>query len=156
VTLRRPLLLIVDDDRRTAALLAELLCDDGYDTEVAPDGTAALARFEHEPIPDALITDYHVPDADGLTIARRARACRSAMPIFVVTGDPESVTHLMHERATEIATERATERATEIATERATERAIERATERAIEVMSKPLDYASLVARLRAVVPASA
>jgi DNA-binding response OmpR family regulator len=124
VTLRRPLLLIVDDDRRTAALLAELLYDDGYDTEVAPDGTAALARFEHEPIPDALITDYHVPGANGLTIARRARACRSAMPVFVVTGDPESATPLAHECA--------------------------------IEVMSKPVDYGSLVARLHAVVPASA
>lgn len=124
MTPRRPLLLIVDDDRRTAALLGELLRQDGYDTEVALDGTAALARFEHEPIPDALITDYHVPGANGLTIAKRARACRSAIPIFVVTGDPESATPLAHESA--------------------------------IEVMSKPVDYASLVARLHAVVPAYA
>ncbi|CAN5373069.1 hypothetical protein BH11MYX1_BH11MYX1_44490 [soil metagenome] len=117
----RPLLLIVDDDRRTALLLGRLLRQDGYDTEVEPDGSAALARFENEPIPDALITDYHVPGADGLTIAKRARACRSAIPVFVVTGDPESATLLAHESA--------------------------------IEVMGKPVDYASLVARLHAVVP---
>jgi CheY-like chemotaxis protein len=89
VTPRRPLLLIVDDDRRTALLLGRMLRQDGYDTEVEADGSAALARLAHEPVPDALITDYHVPGADGLVIAQRAR--ETGMPIFVVTGDPEAV-----------------------------------------------------------------
>ena len=40
-------------DRRTALLLGRLLHEDGYDTEVEPDGAAALARFAHEPTPDA-------------------------------------------------------------------------------------------------------
>ncbi len=118
---RRPLLLIVDDDYRTALLLGRLLRDDGYDTEIEPDGVAALARLGLEPIPDALITDYHVPGANGLSLVRRARVCRDGIPIFVVTGDPESAAPLANEPA--------------------------------IEVISKPVDYASLVARLHAALP---
>jgi CheY-like chemotaxis protein len=123
LTARRPLLLIVDDDRCTAVLLGRLLHQDGYDTEVEPDGSAALERLEHEPIPDALITDYHVPGANGLVIAQRALASRSGIPIFIVTGDRESVLAALRARAT------------------------------VVEVMSKPLDYVTLVARLHAAVP---
>lgn len=122
MTARRPLLLIVDDDRRTATLLGRMLRQDGYDTEVEPDGATALARLAREPIPDALITDYHVPGANGLVIAQRARARRSGLPIFVVTGDPESVVTAPLAR------------------------------ESAVEVIGKPVDYASLLARLHALV----
>ncbi len=124
MSVRRPLLLIVDDDYRTALLLGRMLRDDGYDTEIEPDGVAALARLGLEPIPDALITDYHVPGANGLVLVRRARVCRDGIPIFVVTGDPESAAPLAREPA--------------------------------VEVISKPVDYASLVARLHAALPVHA
>lgn len=120
---KRPLLLIVDDDRRTALLLGRLLREDGYDTEVEPDGTAALLRFTHEPIPDALITDFHVPGADGLVISRQARACRAGIPVFVVTGDPYTAKHEGITRESDV------------------------------EVIAKPIDYASLLVRLHAAVP---
>ncbi len=93
----RPLLLIVDDDHRTALLLGRLLSQDGYDSEVEPDGAAALARLSREPIPNALITDYHVPGADGLVIARQARLARDGMPVFVVTGDPDTAKRDSHQ-----------------------------------------------------------
>jgi DNA-binding response OmpR family regulator len=120
---KRPLLLIVDDDRPTALLLGRLLRDDGYDTEVEPDGAAALERLALEPIPDALITDYHVAGANGLAIARQARACRAGIPVFVVTGDPYSA-----QRAG-------------------------LALDSGVAVITKPVDYASLVVRLHTSVP---
>ena len=119
--MNRPLLLIVDDDRRTALLLGRLLREDGFETEVEDDGVAALERLAHAPVPDAVITDYHLPGADGLAIVRHARACRAGIPVFVVTGDPYS----------------------------ATKAGI--AIDSRIEVMAKPVDYASLVGRLHAV-----
>ena len=122
----RPLLLIVDDDRRTANLLGRLLREDGYDTEVEPDGAAALERLGHDPIPDALITDFHLPGADGLVIVRRARASRAGIPVFVVTGDPHSATNAGI------------------------------ALDEGIEVLTKPIDYASLVGRLHAAIPVCA
>jgi CheY-like chemotaxis protein len=119
----RPLLLIVDDDRRTAVLLGRLLREDGYTTEVEPDGVAALARLAHDPIPDVLITDYHVPGTDGLEIVKAARACRAGIPVFVVTGDPSSALSAGIEL------------------------------DSGIQVIAKPVDYASLVGRLHAAVP---
>ena len=119
MTARRALLLIVDDDARSAGLLGRLLRADGFDAEVTTDGAAALARLTRSPVPDALITDFHLAHADGLAVGRYARSRRVAMPIFVVTGDPSSVS-----RAADPLGE-------------------------PMVVLTKPVDYAELVARLR-------
>lgn len=115
---KRPLLLLVDHDARSAGLLARLLRADGYDTEVTTDGAAALARLTRNPVPEALVTDFHLPHADGLTVGRYARSRRAAMPIFVITGYPQSLTS-----ATSPLDE-------------------------PIELLTKPLDYAELLRRL--------
>jgi CheY-like chemotaxis protein len=120
---KRPLLLIVDDDERTAILLARLLGDEGYDAEVAVDGGAALARLALAPIPDALITDFHLPQANGLVVGRFARTRRAAIPIFIVTGYPQSL-----QGATE-------------------------PEDAPIVVLTKPLNYADLVRRLAKALP---
>jgi two-component system response regulator MprA len=88
---RRPLVLVVEDDARSAGLLARLLRTDGYDTDVTTDGAAALARLTRDPVPEAVITDFHLPHADGLAIAHYARSRRAGIPIFVVTGYPHSL-----------------------------------------------------------------
>ena len=67
---RRPLVLVVDDDDDSAPLLARLLRSDGYDTEVTNDGAAALQRLTRDPVPDAIVTDFHLPYADGLAVGR--------------------------------------------------------------------------------------
>jgi two-component system response regulator MprA len=88
---RRPLVLIVEDDGRSAGLLARMLRLDGYDTEVTTDGATALARLTREPVPDALVTDYHLPHANGLAVGRYARSRRPGIPVFVVTGYPQAL-----------------------------------------------------------------
>jgi two-component system response regulator MprA len=90
--LHRPLVLIVDNDARSAGLLARLLRSDGYDAEVTTDGAAALARLTRSPVPDALATDFHLPHADGLAVARYARSRRALMPVFILTSYPQSLT----------------------------------------------------------------
>lgn len=82
-------MLVVDDDARSASVLARLLRADGYDTEVTTDGAAALARLTRDPVPEALVTDFHLPHADGLAVSRYARSRRATMPVFVVTGHPQ-------------------------------------------------------------------
>jgi CheY-like chemotaxis protein len=115
---KRPLVLVVDDDARSASLLARLLRADGYDTEVTVDGAAALARLTRDPVPEAVVTDFHLPHADGLAVGRYARSRRAGIPIFVVTGYPQSL-----EKAAQCADE-------------------------SIELLTKPLDYADLLRRL--------
>ena len=121
--MNRALVLIVDDDARSASLLGRLLHADGFDTEVTTDGAAALARLTRSPVPDALITDFHLAHADGLAVGRYARSRRAAMPIFVLTGDPSSV-----------------------------RRAADPLGEPTV-LLTKPIDYSELVTRLRVALP---
>lgn len=87
----RTLVLVVDDDVRTAQLLARLLRQDGYDVEVAEDGARAIGRLSHTPWPDILVTDLQMPHADGLAVAHYARSHRPAMPVFIVTSYPDQM-----------------------------------------------------------------
>jgi CheY-like chemotaxis protein len=89
-----PLLLIVDDDVRSARILAQLLREDGFQVEIATDGASAIGRLARSPIPDTLITDFRMPLAGGEEVARYARSRCANMPIFVVTGYPELVADL--------------------------------------------------------------
>lgn len=84
-------MLVVDEDPRTARRLAQMLREDGYDAEVAFDGSAAIARFTRSPLPEALVTALRMPNVDGLAVMRYARSQKPGVPIFVVTGYP----HLM-------------------------------------------------------------
>ena len=88
---KRSLVLLVDDDARAASMLARMLEDDGFATEVTLDGAAALARLTRDPVPDVLVTDYHLPHADGLAVARYARSRGADMPIVLLTGDPRTL-----------------------------------------------------------------
>lgn len=94
--------LVVDDDVRTARLLARLLGEDGFEVELATDGAAAIARLSRSPLPDALVTDLRMPHADGVAVARYARSRNPRIPIFIVTGYPELLTRLDDLIATQI------------------------------------------------------
>jgi len=85
------LILVVDDDVRTARVLVRMLRDDGFQVELATDGAAAIGRLARQPIPDVLVTDLRMPHADGVAVARYARSQRPDLPVFVVTGYPELV-----------------------------------------------------------------
>jgi two-component system response regulator MprA len=116
----RPLVLVVDDDARSASLLARLLRADGYDAEVTNDGATALARLTRNPVPDAVVTDFHLPHADGLAVGRYARSRRPAVALFVVTGYPTSLVNAAGPL------------------------------DQPLHVLTKPLDYPDLLKRLAA------
>jgi two-component system response regulator MprA len=86
--LQPPVVLLVDDDLRTTRRLAEMLREDGLTVEIARDGAAAIARFTHQPVPDALVTELTLAHADAGSVSRFARAQRPGLPILVVTGYP--------------------------------------------------------------------
>ena len=85
---RTQVVLLVDDDLRTSRRLAEMLREDGLTVEVARDGAAAIARFTHAPVPDALVTELTTAHADAASVSRFARAQRPGLPVLVVTGYP--------------------------------------------------------------------
>jgi two-component system response regulator MprA len=65
-----------------------MLREDGLTVEIARDGAAAIARFTHQPVPDALVTELTTAHADAASVSRFARAQRPGLPVLVVTGYP--------------------------------------------------------------------
>ena len=88
---KQSLVLVVDDDVRTARLFVRMLREDGFQVELAHDGAAAIGRLGRAPMPDVLVTDLSMPHADGLAVAKYARACRPGLPVVLVTGYPDLV-----------------------------------------------------------------
>ncbi|TAK40209.1 MAG: response regulator transcription factor [Betaproteobacteria bacterium] len=81
-------ILLIEDDARLAAMVAEYLGEAGYRVAVESGGGAGLARLAREPF-DALVLDLMLPDIGGLEVCRRVRA-KSPLPILMLTarGDP--------------------------------------------------------------------
>lgn len=78
-------ILIAEDDRRMADLLAELAEAAGFDPVIAPDGTAAATILERGEA-DALFTDLRLPPPDGLALLRLARHRTPDLPMVLITG----------------------------------------------------------------------
>ncbi|HET7726296.1 MAG TPA: response regulator transcription factor [Candidatus Limnocylindrales bacterium] len=78
-------LLVVEDDRRLAALLQRLLTEERHVVEMATGGREALDLAADLPGLDAVILDVNLPDIDGFTVARRLRARGSRIPILMLT-----------------------------------------------------------------------
>jgi two-component system response regulator MprA len=81
-------ILLVEDDARSAGVLARMLREDGFDVDLVADGPAAIERLTRGPLPDVLVTDLWLPGADGFSVARYARSQSGGLPIILVTGYP--------------------------------------------------------------------
>ena len=80
-------ILIIDDDVRLSAMLADYLQSAGYSPRTAQTGALGLKEVASSP-PDAVILDIMLPDLDGFEICRRIRA-GSNVPILMLTAKGE-------------------------------------------------------------------
>ena len=83
----RPLVLVVDDDLDTRELYRVVLESVGYRVEDAGSVSGAAAILG-QTAPDVVLTDWRMPDGDGLTLCRvvRGRSSTRHVPIVAVTG----------------------------------------------------------------------
>ena len=84
---RQPLVLVAEDDLDTRELYRACFDTSGYRTAEAGTGSQAIASAV-EMVPDVLLTDYVLPDVDGLAIAQRLKADprTAGICIIMVTG----------------------------------------------------------------------
>nr|WP_293395772.1 response regulator [Nevskia sp.] len=88
-----PLVLIVEDEPKLAALLADYLKAAGYRTDICADGreVAARARLLN---PALVLLDLMLPGKDGLEVCRELRSF-SDLPIVMVTARVEEIDRLL-------------------------------------------------------------
>ena len=76
--------LVVDDRRDFAELVAEQVEDAGHAARIATGGAAALAAFDERP-PDAVVTDLQMPDVDGMGVLAGVLDRDPRVPVIVMT-----------------------------------------------------------------------
>jgi len=75
--------LVVDDDRVLADVVAFTLRREGFEIILADDGAKALRRWQEER-PDILVLDVNLPRMDGFTVCQKIRAAGDT-PIVLLT-----------------------------------------------------------------------
>ena len=86
-------ILIVEDDRNTAALIATYLENEGFATQAVHDGADALA-LARERTPGFVILDIMLPRVDGWEICRELRKL-SDVPILMLTAREEEIDRVL-------------------------------------------------------------
>lgn len=83
-------ILVVEDDRDIADLVARYLEKAGFAVQTLASGREALAAIGKQP-PDLLVLDLMLPQVDGLEICRfvRGHDATSAIPIIMLTARAE-------------------------------------------------------------------
>jgi two-component system alkaline phosphatase synthesis response regulator PhoP len=75
--------LVVDDEPAIVDIVRDYLVDAGYRVSSARSGEEAV-RLVRSVVPDLIVLDLGLPDADGLDVARQVRQS-SSVPIIVLT-----------------------------------------------------------------------
>jgi PAS domain S-box-containing protein len=79
-------LLLVDDDPLVRELVSEQLRVAGFDVTCCGEGRIAIERIDAGLAFDLLLTDFAMPEMNGVTLAREARKRHPLLPVVVLTG----------------------------------------------------------------------
>jgi len=89
-------ILVAEDDRDIASLIAHYIQKSGWHPHIATSGDEALAHARQEPV-DVAILDVMLPGMSGLEVCRLLRADRTTamLPIIMVTARAEETDRIM-------------------------------------------------------------
>ena len=76
-------ILVAEDDTTSALILKKILTKAAYNVTIAHNGTEALAAIKQKAF-DVLLTDWLMPEMDGIELIRRIRKSISPVPIIIV------------------------------------------------------------------------
>jgi len=84
-------LLVVDDDPMVRDMEAHILRLQGYQVLEAEGAVKALRLAREAAAIHLLITDFSMPEVDGLELTRRFRAVHRKIPVLMVSGSLPSI-----------------------------------------------------------------
>ncbi|MDE2589751.1 MAG: response regulator transcription factor [Patescibacteria group bacterium] len=82
-------ILTVEDDQGLQEYIKELLLDNGYSVETAPDGVSALNQLKKSQ-PDLMVLDLGLPNLTGEAVTQEVRKKYPELPIIMLTAKDES------------------------------------------------------------------
>jgi len=82
------LILIVDDNVGIRSLLKEVLENNGYKVEVAPNGEEAIEKF-HKCAPSIVLLDSRMPGMNGVKVAEILKTVSPELPIIMISSYSE-------------------------------------------------------------------
>ncbi|MBM4329412.1 MAG: response regulator [Deltaproteobacteria bacterium] len=83
--MRKPRLLLVDDEVPFVANLLKLLSRRGYEVSAVYDGESALRIVEEKEF-DVVILDQNMPGKDGITVLRELKKKWPQLEVVILTG----------------------------------------------------------------------
>ncbi|MFC3094292.1 response regulator [Alteromonas sediminis] len=84
-------ILVVEDEQINAEMLGHMLTSMGYKTKIAANGQTALTLCTNYTF-DCILLDIHLPDIDGLEVARQLKQREYPAEIVALSGDTEEST----------------------------------------------------------------
>ena len=84
-------ILVIEDDVDLLKLVGEVLAKAGFLTRFARSRAEINAEFNKTPLPDLVLLDVRLPDADGFNILEKIRSNQKILklPIIMMTGRSE-------------------------------------------------------------------
>ncbi len=82
--MKKPAILLIDDDKNTANGLRKILLQDGYETSCTYTGNEALNLIDTEHF-DIVITDMKLPDISGFSIIEKVKKKDADIPVIMIT-----------------------------------------------------------------------
>ena len=80
-------ILLVEDDYDIRRLLGDLFTQEGYQVYEASDGKEAMVEMDKRHY-DAVLSDYHMPRMDGLTLLDISSHLWPETPVILASCDP--------------------------------------------------------------------
>jgi DNA-binding response OmpR family regulator len=80
--------LVVEDNKKTAAFISKALKSEGFAANVLEDGDEALLTIASTPF-DAVVLDIMLPGRDGLSIVRQLRSGNIRTPVLLLSARGE-------------------------------------------------------------------
>ncbi len=97
---RTGVILVVDDEPLVGNFVSEVLEADGHTVVAIDDPLKALNVVEKNPHMIAMVlTDFNMPEMDGVTLAEKIRALECGVPIVICTGYSDAVDEKRSEAA---------------------------------------------------------
>jgi DNA-binding NtrC family response regulator len=78
-------ILIIDDERAIRNVLKDILNNEGYITDEAPDGEEGLKKFKAGNF-DVVLCDIKMPKIDGIEFLQQAKQLNGDVPIIIISG----------------------------------------------------------------------